>query len=81
MADAVAVFEDLKETVLVPDEVGVLVATEVIVTVLLGPIVRLTVVVAVPVLVCETDRVGLAEPVEVLEDVIEPVLVPVPLIV
>lgn len=76
MAEAVVVFEGLKEPVLVPDEVIVFVAAGVIVMVLLAPIDLLTVVVAVPVLVWETERVGLADPVLVLEDVTEPVVVP-----
>lgn len=81
MADAVDVFEDLREPVLVPDEVRVFVATVVIVPVFVGPIDLDTVVVAVPVLVWETERVGLGEPVLVLEDVTEPVDVTVPLMV
>lgn len=56
-AEVVDVFEELREPVLVPDEVRVFVATGVIVPVFVGPIDLDTVVVAVPVLVCETDLV------------------------
>ena len=81
LAEADDVFEGLREPVLVPETVEVFVALIEVVAVLVDPIDRLTVVVAVPVLVCETERVGLGEPVEVLEDVTEPVLVPVRLMV
>lgn len=81
MLDAVEVFEDLREPVLVTETVEVLVALIEVVAVLLDPIDLDTVGVAVPVLVWETDRVGLGEPVLVLEDVTEPVDVPVPLMV
>lgn len=64
---------------LVPDEVGLFVVTPEAVPVFVGPMDRLTVVVAVPVLVWETDLVGLAEAVEVLVDVTDPVLVKVTL--
>jgi hypothetical protein len=81
LAEADDVFEGLREPVLVPETVEVFVALIEVVAVLVDPIDRLTVGVAVPVLVCETERVGLGEPVEVLEDVTEPVLVPVRLMV
>lgn len=79
MAEAVEVLEDLREAVLVPDEVGLFEVIPEAVPVFVGPMDRLTVVVAVPVLVWETDLVGLAEAVEVLVDVTEPVVVPVTL--
>lgn len=81
MADAVVVLEGLKEPVLVPEDVEVFVPRGVADPVLLDPIVRLSVGVPVPVLVCETDLDVLGEPVEVLEDVMEPVEVPVRLMV